>query len=413
MPLGRYRITKHKKGWVKKLRSGKTAWIAALSAAPTLADAEKAFEAKVAEGKIRLEAAPAPTSNPDEVLIEDMAESFLQRKRKLAQLGKIQTRTFEENLQAIRAFKNHLGEEIRFCDLTPLHFSAFADTLSERLGVHRLKKFIILVRGMFRWAGPGPGSMNLVSRLPQYGDGFRLPSRADLRRSRKESVEKFGVKMYEPWEIAEQLAGKDLLIKRRRNKKTEKLRIKRRASRPLRAMILLGLNCGFGNTDCAELPLNIAAKAIDDGWISYARGKTGADRLAYLWPETRTAMREYLGRRPKPRDKKYAGLFFLTQPGQPWIEAGKDQIGMRHVCLLDALGHRRRGFRSYRRTFRTLAAQTGQELAIDLIMGHADRADDMAKVYTVEVSREIVRQVCEHVRQNVFSFQPQLFAERG
>jgi hypothetical protein len=45
-------------------------------------------------------------------------------------------------------------------------------------------------------------------------------------------------------------------------------------------------------------------------------------------------------------------------------------------------------------------------------MGHADRGDDMAKVYTVEVSREIVRQVCEHVRQNVFSFQPQLFAER-
>jgi integrase len=98
--------------------------------------------------------------------------------------------------------------------------------------------------------------------------------------------------------------------------------------------------------------------------------------------------------------------------GQAWIEGGKDQIGMRHVKLLDALGHRRRGFRSYRRTFRTLAAQTGQELAIDLIMGHADRGDDMAKVYTVEVSREIVRKVCEHVRQSVFSFQPSLFQER-
>ena len=40
-------------------------------------------------------------------------------------------------------------------------------------------------------------------------------------------------------------------------------------------MILLGLNCGFGNADCGGLP----TKALDlqAGWVTFARGKTGIE----------------------------------------------------------------------------------------------------------------------------------------
>jgi hypothetical protein len=39
------------------------------------------------------------------------------------------------------------------------------------------------------------------------------------------------------------------------------------ASTPLNAMILLGVNCGFGNNDCGTLPLSVLDLA--NGWVNY------------------------------------------------------------------------------------------------------------------------------------------------
>jgi hypothetical protein len=45
---------------------------------------------------------------------------------------------------------------------------------------------------------------------------------------------------------------------------------------PLNAMILLGINVGFGNADCGTLPLSFLD--LTNGWITYARPKTGVSR---------------------------------------------------------------------------------------------------------------------------------------
>jgi hypothetical protein len=44
----------------------------------------------------------------------------------------------------------------------------------------------------------------------------------------------------------------------------------------MKAIILLGINRGYGNSDCGRLPL----KAVDlkTGFITYPRPKTGIDR---------------------------------------------------------------------------------------------------------------------------------------
>jgi integrase len=57
----------------------------------------------------------------------------------------------------------------------------------------------------------------------------------------------------------------------------------------LRAMILLGINCGFGNADCAGLKLD--ALDLAGGWIDFPRPKTGIARRCPLWPETVAALR--------------------------------------------------------------------------------------------------------------------------
>src|SRR5262249_52686696 len=57
----------------------------------------------------------------------------------------------------------------------------------------------------------------------------------------------------------------------------------------LRAMLLLGVNCGLGNHDCPLLPLS--ALDLDAGWINVPRPKTGIARRCPLWPETVVALR--------------------------------------------------------------------------------------------------------------------------
>ena len=68
-----------------------------------------------------------------------------------------------------------------------------------------------------------------------------------------------------------------------------------KASSQLAAMILLGVNVGFGNADCGNLP--IEKLDLVEGWHIFGRPKTGIERRAWLWPETVEALRAVIGDR--------------------------------------------------------------------------------------------------------------------
>jgi len=57
------------------------------------------------------------------------------------------------------------------------------------------------------------------------------------------------------------------------------------ASPHLRAMILLGLNGGLGNTDVSELRWDMLIKKPNGYWLDFPRIKTGVERWIPLWSE--------------------------------------------------------------------------------------------------------------------------------
>jgi hypothetical protein len=71
---------------------------------------------------------------------------------------------------------------------------------------------------------------------------------------------------------------------------------------PLRAMILLGINARWGQTDVATLPRG--ALDLDAGTMEFPRPKSGIDRRATLWAETVEALCNALVNRPKPRSSE-------------------------------------------------------------------------------------------------------------
>jgi hypothetical protein len=128
------------------------------------------------------------------------------------------------------------------------------------------------------------------------------------------------------------------------------------AGTPLKAMILLAANGGFGNADCATLPLT--AVNLETGWLNYPRAKTGIGRRFPLWPETVDARKEALARRPEPKKDEHAGLFFITKYGNSWHKEAEDNpISKEMRKLLDSLGiNGCRNFYALRHTFETVGS---------------------------------------------------------
>ena len=175
-------------------------------------------------------------------------------------------------------------------------------------------------------------------------------------------------------------------------------RILAAAPMPLKAMVLLGVNCGYGNHDCDSLPL--WAVDLDGGWVSYPRPKTAVRRRCPLWNETAEALREAIATRPQPKDKGDEGLVFLTRFGNRWghgISSGA--LGNAFRRLLEQIDLYRPGFGFYtlRHVFETIGGDARDQVAVNAIMGHSDRS--MAAVYRERIEDDRLRAVVTHVRQ--------------
>ena len=166
------------------------------------------------------------------------------------------------------------------------------------------------------------------------------------------------------------------------------------AGTQMKAMIWLGLNCGFGCTDCAQLKWeNVDLKKLR---VVFPRGKTGVNRNFPLWPETVEALRII----PKSGD-----LVFYTSRGNAWVRTiqGKDKHGNEKHTTDNAISknfskllktakmktEKGVGFYTLRRTAATLAARSGDPFAVQKLLGHADLK--MASVYVQDVSEQTDR----------------------
>ena len=171
------------------------------------------------------------------------------------------------------------------------------------------------------------------------------------------------------------------------------------ASTQMKAMILLGVNCGYGNTDVADLPMS--AVDLDGGVIDFPRPKTAVSRRATLWLETVEALREAIAARPKPKAPEDEGLVFNTKDGNRSLKInGNNNTIIDAVCKqLGKLA--RTGFCTLRYTFRTVADETRDFPAVDRIMGHED-SSSMATRYCERINNDRLRAVTDHVRTWLF-----------
>ena len=210
----------------------------------------------------------------------------------------------------------------------------------------------------------------------RYGQGFKRPTKKTLRIHRARQ----GVKLFTAEEVRRLLAAADV---------------------PMKAILLLGINCGLGNSDCGNLP--VSALDLGTGWLDFPRPKTGISRRCPLWPETIEALRQGLAGRPAAKKEQHTNLVFITKYGMPWAKDVPDSpITKETRKLLDRLGiDGHRNFYTLRHTFRTVADEVKDQPAADYIMGH--EVPHMSAVYRETISDQRLKAVTEHVRKWLFA----------
>lgn len=359
-PYSDFPLFAHQSGqWAKKIR-GRHEYFG------VWADPDAAL-AKYLQDRDYLQAGQTPPG--EQATLADVLNGFYDDKLRSLESGEITQRTFDEYEAVCEVIGETLGKHrpvatISYDDLGKLRSVLSKGKGGRQLSPVSIKRLLSLARMVFNHANEEMG------HAIRYKKALRSPAARALRQARNE----VGERLFTPAEL------RDLV----------------KTARPqLRAMILLGINCGFGNGDCGTLP--IEALDLDGGWHNYWRPKTQVSRRCSLWLETVKALKAVVGDRT-------SGLVFITKYGNPWTTDGRrDPIAFEFRKLANELGIYRKGvttFYTLRRSFETIAATGGvPQSVIDSVMGHVPHAKDMSAVYRQKTFDDMLRTCTDHVRK--------------
>jgi integrase len=252
----------------------------------------------------------------DRLTVADLCNRFLTAKQRKMEAREIGARMFGEYKATTDRMVATFGARRRLDDIASDDFESLRAELAKQFGPVRLGNEITRIKSVFKYANEN----GLLERPMQklFGSEFKKPGKAVLRKHKADT----GGNMME----------------------VEEIRTLLDAARPAtRAMLLLGVNCGFGPTDCATLPLD--ALDLEAGWIDYARPKTGIARRCPLWPETMQALKDALAVRPAPKSEADAKLVFISARGNPFISGNAAHpvtVVIVHLMKTARLPHRGR-----------------------------------------------------------------------
>src|SRR6516164_9808062 len=187
-----------------------------------------------------LHAGRTPRVKGDGLTVADLCNRFLTAKLRKRESGELGLRMFAEYQETTDLIVAAFGKTRRVDDLAADDFEALRARMAERWGPVRLGNGITRVKSVFKY-GLDNG---LIDKPVRFGGEFRKPDKAVLRRHRAKN----GEKMLESDQLRAMVEG--ALVVGEDGPELV------RPSAQLRAMILLGINSGFGNHDVASLPLS-------------------------------------------------------------------------------------------------------------------------------------------------------------
>ena len=298
--------------------------------------------------------------NNNDLSLKYLSNLYLEHQQLRASTGQLEFRQICDQKYLLRGFVKFVSSNRLVSEITTLDIQNYVTGLiKKKISANTINNRIAVIKALFNWA--------IENEVIERGPNLKA-----IKKITKVKTEK-------PIFTAEQI---NLIFEH--------------ADFQMKAMILLGLNCGFGCTDCAQLKWENLD--LGNSRVIFPRGKTGVSRNLSLWPETVEALKVL---------SKRGELVFYTVRGNPWVRTiqGRDKMGVEKFTKDDAVTkqfskllkkagiqtEKGVGFYTLRRTAATLAARSGDPFAVQRLLGHADLK--MASVYVQDVSEQTDRVV--------------------
>ena len=290
-----------------------------------------------------------------EMMLKELCDLYLQYQYLKVQANGLTARHHNEQIASLNKFMSFLGENRKIDEISTLDLQSYRRKLQKAYSTaHRMNLHISIMKAMFHWAKKND--------VLDYTPNIDAVSRGKIVYKQRLVFISEGIH-----------------------------RLLDVADVQMRAMIWLGLNCGFGCTDCAELKWSDVY--LVNGRIKLARKKTGIPRDLPLWPETIEALGK-ITRKGK--------LVFYTSRGNPFVRTilktdgngnskytTQNSITCKFSRLIKKAGlkvPKGTGFYTLRRTAATVAARSGDPFAVQRLLGHANL--QMATRYVQDVSKQ-------------------------
>ncbi len=306
---------------------------------------------------------PSPESLGTQLTLEVLSNLFLDAKLRSVTAEEISRTTYLEYKRSCVVMVLCLGKDLDGTKMKPADFVKLRQHLAETCAsVVTLKNHITRLKVFFRWTYE---SGTLDSPLP-YRQAFKIPSSRLMRTSKVSN----GKKTFEPAEIHKLLNA---------------------AAGYLKPCILLAINCGLGNKDCCELKWS---HVNANGFLDFARPKTGVTRRAKLWWQTVMFLDAW-----KAESAGFAGDYICCSPHREKFGVTNTPIAheFEDLAALAEVERYGRGFYALRHTYRTVADEVPDQPAIMLTMGHADGS--INGVYRQRIGSERLIAIANHVEK--------------
>ncbi len=291
----------------------------------------------------------------DQMTLKEICDMYLKYQHTKLHANNLTARHHNDQIRSLKKLTDFLGENCKIKSISTMSLQNYKRSLQKHYNsVCRLNLHLSIMKATFHWAKKN----DILKNIPNIDA---------ISRAKEIHQDKFT--------FDSEHINKLLSI----------------ANIKMQAMIWLGLNCGFGCTDCAYLKWTDLD--IVNARVILPRRKTGIYRDLPLWPETFRSLQNI------PRK---GCLVFYTSKGKPYIQTNiriSDNGNEKYtVTNLISTKFRRliirtrlnvpkgTGFYTLRRTAATVAARSGDPFAVQRLLGHANLT--MATRYVQDVSAQ-------------------------
>jgi integrase len=295
-----------------------------------------------------------------ELTLRSLLDDWLVDRKLDVDSGAITLQRWEDLHRTARRALEVIDGDVPILSLPPDAWRRGLSKSSSRLGPTTRKVLAGNLRSAINWAI----REGLLPASPALLDAIRGPNPREISRHRYRVTADHGLRLFTATEFRALLeACRDVTDK---------------------AIVLLSLNCAFEPHDLAALQVDMLPPlSACPAWLHFPRPKTGVVRRAPIWPVTLSATWEAVESTPVVKCLQRGTQAVFRRATGP---VGKVYFVNRFRRIAEAAGVYRKqvGLLGLRRSFATIAGETGDQAAVDTIMGHARR--DMASVYRQGVS---------------------------